>query len=464
MSRVRRRALLAAASALPLSALFARRTRADSTPLVPDPKGVLDLLPGFSYTILEERFADMSDGYRVPSHADGMACFDPGDGTLVLMRNHELAVGDEPLGPYRKGQAPALESYNPASYGGVTRLVIDARTFHRISSNLVLSGTVRNCSGGISPWGWMSCEETFLTSHGYVFLCATDATAVKPHRRIPSYGHFRHEACHVDPRTLIAYLTEDEIFSAFYRFVPTDMREPFVGSLQALSVVGKPRQALNDFAVGEKQAIEWVSIADPEGLRSLVQSQALAAGAAIVSRGEGLWLHDNAVYFTATSGGPAALGQIFRLVPDGDEGTLELIATATDPEVMQAPDNITVHPLGGVAFCEDGEGTDYIRGLDAQGRIFALARNARSSSEFAGACFDPTGQVLFVNIQQDGLTLAIHGPMAQWFGAAPVVGAPLGGGGVGSDGGNTGTGGSVTPVGGSVQPAGGCSCSLPSGR
>ena len=36
-----------------------------------------------------------------------------------------------------------------------------------------------------------------------------------------------------------------------------------------------------------------------------------------------------------------------------------------------------------------------------------------SDSEFAGATFSPDGQVLFVNIQHPGHTLAIYGPWDQ---------------------------------------------------
>jgi len=39
----------------------------------------------------------------------------------------------------------------------------------------------------------------------------------------------------------------------------------------------------------------------------------------------------------------------------------------------------------------------------------AKARS-RIGSEFAGACFDPGGQVLFVNLYSPGLTVAITGP------------------------------------------------------
>ncbi|MHC8863601.1 alkaline phosphatase PhoX [Arenicellales bacterium IMCC57338] len=39
------------------------------------------------------------------------------------------------------------------------------------STNFILTGTSRNCSGGASPYGWLSCEETEEDGHGYVFLC-----------------------------------------------------------------------------------------------------------------------------------------------------------------------------------------------------------------------------------------------------------------------------------------------------
>ena len=34
------------------------------------------------------------------------------------------------------------------------------------------------------------------------------------------------------------------------------------------------------------------------------------------------------------------------------------------------------------------------------------------SKEFAGACFDPAGRILFVSIQTPGITFAITGPWA----------------------------------------------------
>ena len=63
-------------------------------------------------------------------------------------------------------------------------------------------------------------------------------------------------------------------------------------------------------------------------------------------------------------------------------------------------------------LCEDGDGDQYLRGLTRRGQIFDFALNVHpgfADSEFAGACFSPDGDTLFVNIQTPGVTLAIWG-------------------------------------------------------
>ena len=60
--------------------------------------------------------------------------------------------------------------------------------------------------------------------------------------------------------------------------------------------------------------------------------------------------------------------------------------------------------------CEDGPGGNNLVGITPEGRIYLLAQNARSPSELAGSTFSPDGSTLFVNIQGDGLALAIRGP------------------------------------------------------
>jgi secreted PhoX family phosphatase len=74
------------------------------------------------------------------------------------------------------------------------------------------------------------------------------------------------------------------------------------------------------------------------------------------------------------------------------------------------PDNITVSPHGPLYVCEDGYDGNSLRRLSLDGRFVDFARNIYSPSELAGACFSPDGRVMFINLQTDGLTLAIDGP------------------------------------------------------
>ncbi len=342
-----------------------------------------------------------------------MGCFEGPRGTLVLMRNHECTW--VPMtGPYRIGQSAPPEAFDPAAQGSVTRVVLRADSLDVLSTNVVLAGTVRNCAGGLSPWGWLSCEETTDAGHGYVFLCRTDAARLAPPERIVGYGRYRHEAACVDPATLIAYLTEDKDDSCLYRFVPGARSEPFRGKLQAMTVVSHPRlDTSHGLRVGDSFDVGWVDIDEPDPKDDSVRKQGHARGAAIVKRGEGIWLDRGQVFVCSTSGGPRSAGQIFRLTLGGKGAPdrLTLLAQSTDTDVLDMPDNLTVAPWGDVFLAEDSVGGEqYVRVLSTDGTVSDFGRNALSQSELAGVCFSPDGGTLFVNIYGDALTLAIRGP------------------------------------------------------
>lgn len=414
---MRRRTMLKAggaalALALPVPLLFRRRPPPRG--LVADPAGVVDLPPGFRYRVLERRGDPMSDGYRVPGLPDGMACFAGPNGTLILMRNHEIGrfFGQS---AYRAGQAAPPEAFDATAHGGVTRLVVDAKTLERVSSNLVLTGTLRNCAGGPSPWGWLSCEESTEAGHGYVFLCRTDATRVEPPKRIVGYGRMNHEAVCIDPRTHVAYLTEDRGDSCLYRFVPRQRDTPFEGKLQALRVRGIDRfDVSRSLSPGRRLPVDWVDVTDPDPSADDVRRQAHERGAASIRRGEGVWFHGGSVYACSTSGGKAGTGQILRLaIGRSKPDTLEVLAEGSGEEELEGPDNITAAPWGDLYVAEDAGGDQYVRGLTPGGQVFDVMRNAKSSGEMAGVCFAPDGSALFVNLQREGITLAVSGPFAE---------------------------------------------------
>jgi hypothetical protein len=341
-----------------------------------------------------------------------MACFRE-QGNWVLMRNHELEQAPH-AGAFPAGPPP--EAFDPRYVGGVSRLVLNPKSLDVVFSNMVLTGTHRNCGGGVSPWGFLSCEESRDEGHGFVFLCSPRETKVSSPQVVKSYGRFRHEAACVDPKTNYAYLTEDEHDGCFYRFRPTNADRPFAGTLEALRIQGAPTEETGEgLERGAARYVDWVTIDDPAAMTTATRHQAQKKGAALFRRGEGIWLDGEAVVFACTTGGHAGLGQLFRLDFDGDQ--LSLLAESEGSEDFTHPDNITVAPWGDVIVAEDTTGHAHLRGVRPNGESYRIARNIASSGEIAGVCFSPDGAVLFCNLQQDGLTLAISGPFKQLAGA-----------------------------------------------
>jgi len=417
---MKRRGFLLAGSVAGLSAGLSVWLKLRSQPsapaasdrLLPDPQGILQLREGFRYRIVERALSTMDDGYRVPGRPDAMGCFLMADGNWALLRNHELDGSLSELGPCAAGQKPSPYAYDAASPGGVSRLLLDP-SGKRLRSNLVLTGTNRNCAGGMSPWGWLTCEESVESKHGYVFLCSPTAEVLQPPHRIPVYGRFLHEAVAIDLTDHAAYLTEDRGDGCLYRYLPEQKEQPFcAGKLQALGIVGRPRFELGDELPKDATLdVQWIDVPHAAGEREdALRYVAQQRGAAVVRRGEGIWRLEDGFAITCTSGGPLQSGQVFHLAPTPAGGTLRLLAQSHDPSQLDMPDNITLTPWGDLLVCEDNRRSNYLRIITRDGKVLPFAHNALSLSEFAGACFSPDGRVLFVNMQDDGLTLAIEGP------------------------------------------------------
>lgn len=376
----------------------------------------------------------MSDGFYVPGAPDGMATFAGPDGETIVIRNHEVNPDADPaMGAFGPDNIlldridPALlydigSAGNPA-LGGTTTFIYDTASQQIVSQYLSLAGTLRNCAGGPTPWNtWITCEETtklagegYAKDHGYVFQVPASVTP-QIARPVPikAMGRFNHEAVAVDPATGIIYQTEDAHDSLIYRFIPQDPANLEVGGhLQALRFVGQPRLDTRNWETqtvmpGSQMEINWIDLDEIESPMDDLRIRGFDRGAARFARGEGMWYGNGAVYFACTNGGSAKCGQIWRLNPA--ENQLELFVEPNDPGLIENADNLAVTPWGDLIVCEDGSNEQFLVGITPQGEIYRFARNAISDSELAGATFSPDGTTLFVNIQWDGLTLAIVGP------------------------------------------------------
>ena len=402
---------------------------ADYGPLVPDPAGMLDLPRGFSYRLLSSLGNAMSDGCTVPDKADGMGCFSLGNDEIVLIRNHELVPADDAGGVLAKGFGTRDGAIVP---GGTTSIVLDATTLEVKREFRSLAGTIRNCSGGITPWGsWLTCEEAptgpgqrfgegLAENHGWVFEVPANATGLIDAVPLKAMGRFNHEAACVDPRTGIVYLSEDRDDSVLYRFVPTTPgRLGDGGLLQAMVVEGLSdtrNWTSADMAVGSRHTVRWIDCDDVGSPNDDLRSRAAAKGAAVVARGEGIHTGTDEIFVCSTNGGQRKLGQIFRLVPGtgGEPDQIELFFESQSKDQFNYGDNLTVGPNGHLIVCEDQytEVVDnHLRGITPDGRAYTLGR-LRIQTELAGGCFSPDGKWFFVNAYSPTRTLAITGPWA----------------------------------------------------
>ena len=242
-------------------------------------------------------------------------------------------------------------------------------------------------------------------------------------------GQRLHEAAAVHVASGDVYLTEDlRPRAGFYRFVP-DVPGQLQrgGSLWMLKAKGAA-DLRRGHRAGDRFAVEWVRIEHPErgigpdGEPDGNVREGVANGGSVFVRLEGCYAHGDTIYFTSTSGGDAASGQVWAY--DAKASVLQLVYESPAQETLYYPDNLAMSPRGGLILCQDSyrQEAQSLFGLTPEGGLFEFARNSTRldgeqgfrgefhNSEFAGACFSPDGRWLFVNVYTPGYTVAITGP------------------------------------------------------
>ena len=380
-----------------------------------------------------------------------MGIFNNVDGKITIIRNHELSPGSYGDGPFGKknellGKVDKSKIYDIAKggdricVGGTTTLIYNEQTQNIELQYLSLTGTVRNCSGGRTPWNsWITCEETpfkmneedgnLEKDHGYNFeIPASGKIGMIDPVPIKAMGRFVHESVAVHPTLGIVYQTEDEGDALIYRYLPNAYGDLHKGGRLQCLVLNEWKSAdtrnwkdLKTQRFPQKKSfdVSWIDLEDIENPNNDLRLRGFKNGAAIFASGEGMSYGKDEVFFTASSGGVEGNGQIFRYVPSKYEGQpqekdhpgkRELFLESKSIDTFQFCDNLTVAPWGDVIICEDNVDARII-GITPRGESYVIAKNiGYRESEFAGPVFSPSGKTLFVNIQSPGLTLAITGP------------------------------------------------------
>jgi uncharacterized protein len=406
----------------------------------------LALPAGFQYHVISNEGDPMDDGFPTPKAMDGMAAFAAPNGNILLVRNHEDGQAGNTLRPRPSGSTstsagilnhrlethygPRAFAYDTYAAGGTSTLEVEPDGQRRLVRQYwSLVGTLRNCAGGPTPWGsWLSCEETlevasatgYAQDHGYIFEVPFDTVPGTPAPPVAlrHLGRFAHEAVAVDPATGAVYETEDQgDGSGFYRFMPSQRPQgpgdlaSTPGVFQMMKIVGAANyETAIGQTIGMPLPVEWVTIANPDPvpvsttLGGITVSSVFAAGYALggarFRRLEGCWYDKRKIYFISTNGGNMGFGQVWMY--DLAAETITLVVESLNHDMFDGPDNCCVSPRGGVVFCEDATAAQHVRAVSPAGEVFDIARNLRNSIEFAGACFSPDGNTLFVNLYGRG--------------------------------------------------------------
>jgi hypothetical protein len=274
-----------------------------------------------------------------------------------------------------------------------------------VDAGRVLSGTLRNCSGGITPWGtWLSCEEVLA---GGVWEC--DPIGAVPAVKHPGMGIFFHEAAACHPTEQVVYMTEDLVDGALYRFVPDTWGDLSAGRLDVLT---EPTAG----------TLVWAEVPDPLGAPIATRNQ--VANTKRFNGGEGIDLSGNNVIFT-TKGD----NRVWSYDPTANTLSVLYDAAINVGGVLAGVDNVEVSNSGVIYVAEDG-GNMQIVLVRPDGSTFPVVQiDGNPTSEICGPAFDPSGQRMYLSDQRNpGRTIEVKGPWHAFAEPGPFVWPPPAGG------------------------------------
>lgn len=477
-------------------------------PIKPSLADELILPDGYSYHIIR-KWGDMISGTEYFGYNNDFVTFLPfknSDGTLnindgIMFVNHEYPIPlfisgytpeDHKAGKIktedqilREKRSVGFSIFRINRSGSKWEFVNDEKYNRRIDglSNIKLSGkaagskevkyaiectgTVGNCSGGVSPWGTvLSGEENFqdypdeniyrwndsktkLVDEHYGWMVEIDPFDKNsvPKKRT-SLGRFRHEnisfVISADKR-VVAYMGDDKEDECVYKFISTDKFDPFNpasntdildnGDLYAADFENN-RWIILDIEKNEKLKKEFSSQAE---ILVNCDRACKTAGATPCNRCEDIEISpaDRSVYIAFTNNKPRNdhHGSIIRLIEKNNDHTSvefrwEVFAAGGVDSGFSCPDNLYFDSKANLWVLCDVASASINKGAyepfknnslfmiptggENKGKAFRFAAGP-VDTEMCGTCFSPDSSAMFMSIQHPGEnTMSPENPTSRW--------------------------------------------------
>ncbi|MGV3724436.1 MAG: PhoX family protein [Actinomycetota bacterium] len=337
------------------------------------------------------------------------------------------------------------------------------------------TGTLANCSGGVTPWNTvLSCEENFqdynpvpsLTNPGgfrwsdvpaqkldereYGWVVEIDPFGELSPVKLSALGRFSHENAAWTLGTsgrLVVYMGDDAADQYLYKFVSADRYLASASRAERRRLLETGTLYAADFSKGR-----WIPL-DLQRNKALVDAgfksqgevllRAREAAAAVkatpIDRPEDCEVHplDGSLYVALTNNTRHGnfYGQIVRLLEDGEDAAsesfrFEIFLTGGPQSGLASPDNLAFDPKGNLWVVTDisssGLNKGAYEGFGNNG-LFVVPTSGASAGdafqfasgpvdcELTGPWFTPNAGTLFLSVQHPGENSpSVTAPTSHW--------------------------------------------------
>jgi uncharacterized protein len=406
---------------------------------VTDPAGIINLPPGYSYTLLAEACSDpvqsTESGLTFPMPDDFDANFGlnaPG-GQYWLLSSHELSqprAGDfqGDVGKCAVPEQSAVDDGDSDGSGSISRLLLAKDGTTVLARQLITTGLHDLCASGVTPWNTMLVNEEFpfivdpeLRS-GWVWEIDPATGAAK---KLTGMGRFSHEQeAYASDGSW--YLSDDRGDARFiYKFVPDNRRDLTEGDLYGLAF---NKATMSGMWIGPLNPVDPDSDMRARGYQPSVWG--FGKGEGIVASASSTGTGGNSIAFSE-SGVGSDPGRIWSFTDLSGPFVTGQILVEGDWARLSRADNLRYNDAGDLFLMEDHSSSDLRNnpGTGNVNQIWLLPRKETGSANMvhfatlpAGA--EPTGpwfsddnKLLYLSIQDQprpgsGVSrlIAVHHP------------------------------------------------------